>query len=62
LLFLVDPIAFLLDAYRQVLMAGEGPDAMHLFAIGALSAAACLAMLAVMRRSSRWLALRAITA
>jgi lipopolysaccharide transport system permease protein len=62
LLFLVNPIAFLLDAYRQVLMAGEGPDALQLLSLGALSGAACLAMWAVMRRSSRWLALRAITA
>jgi len=62
LLFLLNPLAFLVDAYRQVLMAGQGPDLPHLIALGAVSAAACLALAAVLRRSSRFLALRAITA
>jgi lipopolysaccharide transport system permease protein len=61
MLFLINPIAMLLDAYRQVLMAGAAPAAGHLLVIGLLSGLACLIVALVMRRTSRYLALRAIT-
>ncbi|MEE4278864.1 MAG: ABC transporter permease [Halieaceae bacterium] len=61
LLFTLNPIAFLLDAYRQVLMAGVAPDWVYLVVIGLISAGACAVMVLIMHRSSRFLALRAIT-
>jgi lipopolysaccharide transport system permease protein len=61
LLFAVNPIAFLLDAYRQVLMAGLAPDWPHLAVLGLVSGGACLVMARIMRSASRYLALRAIT-
>ena len=61
LLFLVNPIALLLDAYRQVLLAGVAPEVGHLLVLGLLSGITCLALASLMRRTSRYLALRAIT-
>ncbi len=61
LLFALNPLAFLLDAYRQILMQGVAPDAVHLALVGAGSAAAGALLVGLMRRSSRFLALRAIT-
>ncbi|MEM6486642.1 MAG: ABC transporter [Pseudomonadota bacterium] len=61
LLFLVNPIAFLLDSYRQVLMKSVAPEAAHLVLLGAASATACVLIAWSMHRLSRYLALRAIT-
>ncbi len=61
ILFLVNPIAFLLDAYRQVLMVSEPPSAVHLITLGLVSAAACWLCVWLIGRASRYLALRAIT-
>lgn len=61
LLFLVNPIALLLDAYRQVLMNGVAPEVGHLLVLGLLSGMMGLAVASMMRRASRYLALRAIT-
>jgi lipopolysaccharide transport system permease protein len=58
----LNPLAFMLDAYRQVLMHGVTPAGGHLAAIGVVSLAVVAAMLAVMRRASQFLALKAITA
>ena len=58
----LNPIAFLLDAYRQIMMHSIAPDMLHLLAIGAgFGAVLCLVVL-VMRHRSQYLALRALTA
>ena len=61
LLLNVNPLAFVLDAYRQVLMYNTPPDMFHLLSIGAgFGALLCLAVL-LMRRSGQFLALKALT-
>lgn len=58
----VNPIAFMLDAYRQVLMRDIPPDLLHLLAIGGgFGGVLCLALW-VMRRNEQYLALKALTA
>jgi lipopolysaccharide transport system permease protein len=58
----LNPLAFLLDAYRQVLLHGVPPDMGHLLSIGAgFGAVLCVTVL-VMRRASQDLALKALTA
>jgi lipopolysaccharide transport system permease protein len=58
----LNPLAFLLDAYRQVLLHGVPPDMGHLLSIGAgFGAVLCVTVL-VMRRASHYLALKALTA
>jgi lipopolysaccharide transport system permease protein len=59
--FAVNPIAFLLDAYRQVLMQGTAPDALHLAVLGAVAALACLATAYAVSRLEQWLALRVLS-
>jgi lipopolysaccharide transport system permease protein len=61
LVLALNPLAFIVDAYRQVLMAGVAPSAVHLMAIGVVAALVIAGMLYVLRRSSQFLALRAIT-
>ena len=58
---LANPIAFVVDAYRQVLMEGVAPDLVHLFGLGVLAAVIVTGMIFLMRRHSQYLALRAIT-
>ncbi|MHA7816737.1 MAG: ABC transporter permease [Pseudohaliea sp.] len=58
----LNPVAFIIDAYRQVLMAGTAPDLAHLAAVGAGAIALVAAGVLLLRRSSRFLALKAITA
>ena len=62
LVLALNPLAFILDAYRQILMVGAAPDLVHLAAIGLGSGALAYAMVLVMRRSSQYLALKALTA
>ena len=62
LLFLLNPIAFRVDAYRQVLMEGTVPDLTHLLILGLASGGAALVVAATMRRGSKYLALKALTA
>lgn len=57
----VNPLAFMLDAYRQVLMYQTPPDWGHLFLIGCGSLILVFVMVAVMRRYSQFLALKALT-
>ena len=57
----LNPLAFLLDAYRQVLMYQQAPDLVHLTYIGLGFGAVALVMIGVMRRTSQYLALKAIT-
>ncbi len=62
LVLTLNPIAFILDAYRQVLMENAAPDLGGLVAVGLGSAALVAVMVRVLNRSSQWLALRALTA
>jgi lipopolysaccharide transport system permease protein len=58
----LNPLAFILDAYRQILMHGAEPDLFHLAAIGVGSGAIAYATVLVMRSHSQYLALKALTA
>lgn len=57
----VNPLAFMLDAHRQVLMHHTPPDALHLLAIAAGAFILILAALSFMRRRSQFLALKVLT-
>jgi lipopolysaccharide transport system permease protein len=59
---LANPLAFMLDAYRQVLMYSTPPDMLHLLSLAAGFGALLCFMVVFMRRSSKFLALRALTA
>lgn len=61
LLLTVNPMAFLLDAYRQILMEGATPPVAHLFAVIAGSAGASLLMLQLYRSANYWIAKRAVS-
>ena len=58
----LNPLAFILDAFRQIMMYNTPPDMMHLAAIGAGFAAMLCVMVLIMRGGSPFLALRALTA
>jgi lipopolysaccharide transport system permease protein len=58
----LNPLAFILDAYRQVMMYSTPPDMVHLALIGLGTAAVIGAMALLMRNRSQYLALKAITA
>ncbi|NND66800.1 MAG: ABC transporter permease [Halioglobus sp.] len=61
LLLSINPLAFILDAYRQVLMYATPPDMFHLLSIGAgFGALLCVAVL-IMRRGGQFLALKSLT-
>ena len=62
MLLTVNPLAFLLDAYRTVLMHNSVPDLVHLGLLGVACGAVICAMVLVMRRASHYLALKALTA
>lgn len=62
LILSVNPIAFLLDSYRQVLMLGLAPDVLRLTAYAALFLVLLVAVSFFMNRKSQWLALKALTA
>jgi lipopolysaccharide transport system permease protein len=57
----LNPLAFMLDAYRQVLMYSTAPDWLHLFQIAAGSTVVLAIMVLLMRRFSQYLALRALS-
>jgi homopolymeric O-antigen transport system permease protein len=57
-----NPLAFLLDAYRQILMYQTPPDLIQLGKFGILFVAVVFVMTQFMRRSSKYLALKALTA
>ncbi|WOJ96940.1 ABC transporter permease [Congregibacter brevis] len=58
---LLNPLAFIVDAYRQVLMLGERPHLGHLAGIGVAAAVGIAGLRVLYGRSSQFLALRAIT-
>lgn len=57
-----NPMAFLLDAYRQALMYQSMPDLVHLAKIGLFFAVVTALMVGWMRKNSKLLALKALTA
>lgn len=61
LILALNPLAFLLDAYRQILLAGVAPDLPHLLAIGAGFAALGAAMFLLLQRQGQLLALKVMT-
>jgi lipopolysaccharide transport system permease protein len=62
LILTLNPVAFMLDAYRQVLMQQTAPDLVHLLQIGLASVILIVVMIGVMRRGSKYLALKTLTA
>jgi len=62
LVLAVNPVAFILDAYRQILMYQSAPDALHLILIGFGSMLIAVFMFHLMRRTSQYLAYKALTA
>ena len=56
-----NPVAFIIDAYRQVLMHHNTPDMLHLAQIGLVAFSAILVTLYFMRRGSQYLALKVLT-
>lgn len=62
LLLSLNPLAFMLDAYRQITMYNTPPDMLHMLTIGAGFGALACAMVLIMRRGSQYLALKALTA
>ncbi|MFT7288735.1 MAG: lipopolysaccharide transport system permease protein [Halieaceae bacterium] len=61
LILALNPIAFLVDAYRQILMYQQAPDPLHLALLGLVCGVCVVLLLALLRRYSRALALRALT-
>ena len=57
----LNPVAFIVDAYRQIFLVGAAPDAMHLLLVGVGSGLFVLFMLWLIRRNSQYLALKALT-
>lgn len=57
-----NPIAFILDAYRQVLMNQQIPDLIMLLKIAIIFGGGIMLVVQLMRRSSKLLALKALTA
>ena len=53
-----NPMAFLIDAYRQVLMSGAVPDLTHLSSLATFFVIANVLLILLMRRLDSWLALR----
>lgn len=62
LVLAMNPLAFIVDAYRQITMYNTPPDMLHLLTIGAGFGALLCAMVLLMRHGSQYLALRALTA
>ena len=61
LILAANPLAFIIDAYREVLMYQGSPDSTHLLLLGMGSALLIIAMLYAMGRSSQYLALKVLT-
>ncbi|NQX89100.1 MAG: ABC transporter permease [Halioglobus sp.] len=57
-----NPLAFVLDGYRQILLHATPPDMVHLISIGAGFGALFCLMVLIMRKGDKYLALKALTA
>jgi len=62
LLLICNPMAFILDGYRQVLMYGKPPDGIHLLGIGVVFGFVLWIVLRLMNKYNKNIALRALTA
>jgi lipopolysaccharide transport system permease protein len=58
----LNPLCFILDAFRQIMMFNTPPDMVHLAAIGAGFGLLLLVMVVLMRVGAQYLALKALTA
>ncbi len=61
LILALNPLAFIINAYREVLMYQSSPGGAHLLLLGVSSLAVIISMLYLMRRFGQYLALRVIT-
>lgn len=61
LLLIANPLAFLLEAYRQILMEGETPPVVHLLLVIAGSMAVSLLLLRLYQSANFWIARRAVS-
>lgn len=61
LILALNPLAFMLDAYRQILMYESVPDLLHLLQIAVVSIIIIVVMGRFIRRSSQFLALKVLT-
>ncbi len=61
LLLNANPLTFMVDAHRQVLMYKQAPDLWHLGLIALGAALLIVAVIAYMRRNSQYLALKVLT-
>jgi lipopolysaccharide transport system permease protein len=57
----MNPLAFMLDAYRQILLHGTAPDWIHLSQIACGAIVLLVVVVLLMRRFSQYLALRALS-
>jgi lipopolysaccharide transport system permease protein len=62
LIMTINPVAFIVDCYRQIMISDIPPDMVHVFTIGAVFGAILWVMVLLMRRGSQYLALKVITA
>ena len=60
-LLTLNPLAFLIDTPRQVLMYKGSPDLAHLLVLGVVCCAVIVAMIYLMRRYTHYLALKVLT-
>lgn len=61
LMLAINPLCFILDAHRQILLQNTPPDGSHLLILGAVAGALALGMIGLMRKYSQYLALRVLT-
>ena len=61
LMLAVNPLAFMLDAHRQILMHQTRPDLLHLALLGLGASILIAAMVLRMRQKSRYIALKVLT-
>ena len=61
LVLALNPVAFILDCYRQILMYSQPPDAVHLGILGLVMGVVIVVMSWLMARSSQYLAMKALT-
>jgi len=61
MLLALNPLAFMIDAHRQVLLHASGPDLSHLLAIAVGSGVVILLTTSYMQRFSQYLALKVLT-
>jgi lipopolysaccharide transport system permease protein len=62
LIMAINPVAFMVDCYRQIMISDIRPDMVQVFTIGAVFGAILCVMVLLMRRGSQYLALKVITA